>query len=169
MTLSCALLGAALLCAILAGCASSENARLADPSERGWVDREIFQTPPYRAFTIGYDSASIAPEFVQMIRQVQQGIDVTVFFGAWCSDSKRQVPRFLKIADSAHIESKHIRFYALDRTKKSSDGLTERYAIERVPTFIFMKNGEEVGRITEAPKTTLEADMLTILAEAQRR
>jgi len=163
------MLSAALLCAFVAGCSSTGDLHRGDPPERGWVSRDIFQTPSYGAFKAGYDSATVAPEFTQMIGQLTQGIEVTVFFGAWCSDSKRQVPRFLRIADNARMDPDQIHFYALDRTKKSSDGLTERFAIERVPTFIFMKEGKEVGRITEEPKNTLEADMLAILTEARRK
>ncbi|MEM1407485.1 MAG: hypothetical protein AAGG59_11970, partial [Bacteroidota bacterium] len=35
--------------------------------------------------------------------------------------------------------------------------------IHRVPTFIFHKNGEEIGRIVESPKESLEVDMLKIV------
>jgi hypothetical protein len=35
--------------------------------------------------------------------------------------------------------------------------------IERVPTFIFLKNKVEAGRIIETPVTSLEQDMLNIL------
>ncbi|HXX65087.1 MAG TPA: thioredoxin family protein [Bacteroidota bacterium] len=169
MTVTCRALRTVFLCALVSGCSSKADLYRGDPPERGWVSRDIFQTPGYSAFKAGYDSATVAPQFTQMIGQLKQGIEVTVFFGAWCSDSKRQVPRFLRIADGAQMDPAHIHFYALDRTKKSSDGLTERFAIDRVPTFIFIKDGKEVGRITEEPKNTLEADMLTILAEAQRR
>jgi thiol-disulfide isomerase/thioredoxin len=132
--------------------------------DRGWVPREILDTPPYAAFHAGYDSATIVGEFVPLIRSVQSGIDVTIFFGGWCGDSKRQVPHFLKLADESGIPASRIRLYALDRTKKSDDGLTDKFRIERIPTFIFLKDGKEIGRITESPTTTLEGDVLTILA-----
>jgi thiol-disulfide isomerase/thioredoxin len=108
-------------------------------------------------------------QFVGPLRSVSKGVDVTVFFGGWCSDSKRHVPHFLKIADEAGISADHIRFYALDRTLKSKDGTTERYHIKKVPTFIFSRDGVEVGRITESPETTLEADMLAILVAGSKR
>jgi len=161
-----------LLCvaaaALLAGCASSVM-RPVEPSERGWVTRDIFEQPAYAPFKAGYDTARVAQEFVAMIRGVHQGIDVTVFFGGWCGDSKREVPRFLRLADEAGIPGERIRFYALDRTKKSADGLTEKFGITLVPTFIFQKDGVEVGRITESPTVTLEADVLKILAGARMK
>jgi hypothetical protein len=37
------------------------------------------------------------------------------------------------------------------------------YNIVYVPTFIFYKDGVEVGRIVEAPKHSLEIDIINIL------
>jgi thiol-disulfide isomerase/thioredoxin len=138
-------------------------------ADKGWVSREILETPAYAPFQAGYDSAKIAPEFVPMIRGVQEGVDVTIFFGGWCGDSKREVPRFLRLADESGFPKSRIRLYALDRTKKSDDGLTEKFGIERIPTFIFLKDGKEIGRITESPGTTLEGDVLTILARGRKQ
>ena len=35
--------------------------------------------------------------------------------------------------------------------------------IELVPTFIFYRNGEELGRIVETPEDTLEKDLAEIV------
>jgi thiol-disulfide isomerase/thioredoxin len=162
--------GVFLLClaaVLLAGCAGSAlPAR--DGMDRGWVARDTLNTPAYAPFRAGYDTAKIVQEFVPMIRSVREGVDVTIFFGGWCPDSRREVPRFLRIADESGFPASSIRLYALDRTKKSADGLTDKFGIERIPTFIFQKGGKEIGRITEFPMTTLEADMLTILAKSVR-
>jgi thiol-disulfide isomerase/thioredoxin len=157
----CLLLWVAL--ASLLGCAGSVPGA-EQVADKGWVSRDILETSPYAPFHAGYDSAKIAPEFVPMIRGVQEGVDVTIFFGGWCVDSKREVPRFLRLADESGFPKSRIRLYALDRTKKSDDGLTEKFGIVRIPTFIFLKDGKEIGRITESPTTTLEGDVLTILA-----
>jgi len=155
-----------LIAAVLvSGCAGSAlPAR--DGVDRGWVSRDTLNTPPYAPFKEGYDTAKVAQEFVPMIRSVREGVEVTIFFGGWCPDSRREVPRFLRIADESGFPASGIRLYALDRTKKSADGLTAKFAIERIPTFIFQKGGKEIGRITEFPVTTLEGDILTILAKS---
>jgi hypothetical protein len=131
------------------------------------MGREALEDPAHGDFALVYDTSRIHQDFVSLIQQVHEGIDVVVFLGTWCSDSRREVPRFLKIADLAGIESDRIKLYGLDRTKKSSDGLTDRYGIERVPTFIFLRGEREVGRIVELPRTTLEGDVLSILAGAR--
>jgi len=129
----------------------------------GYVERSIFDTPDYAAFKAGLDTAKIDAQLASFIGEARDGVKVLVFFGGWCSDSKREVPRFLKVADAAGFPPGAIKFYALDRTKKSSDGLTDQFRIERVPTFIFMKEGSEIGRIVESPDVGMEQDMIAIL------
>ena len=143
-----------------------------DPNEkmeRGWIERSALMKPDYPKFKENYDTVHIDNNFVEMIAALHSGVDLLVVLGTWCSDTKREVPRFLKIADLAAIPASHIKFYAVDRTKKSSDGVTDQYSIERVPTIIFFKQGNEIGRIVEKPKNSLEEEMLTILADAQNK
>lgn len=109
----------------------------------------------------------IPPEFIGMIRQLHEGVEFLVFLGLWCSDSEREVPRFLKIADDAGIPAERIRFISLDKKKRSPDAEERHYAIERVPTFVMIKGGSEIGRIVEIPRSSLEGDLLMILANAQ--
>ncbi|MBP1646879.1 MAG: thiol reductase thioredoxin [Bacteroidetes bacterium] len=152
-----------LVALVLSGCAGQHEAQM----ERGWVDRAVLEGREHHEFKARYDTVQVEQRFVQMIRNVYAGVSTLVFLGTWCSDSQREVPRFLKAADEAGIPPESIKLYALDRTKKSDDGLTEQYRIERVPTFIFLKNGEEIGRIIEVPQVNVEADMVMILAKAK--
>jgi thiol-disulfide isomerase/thioredoxin len=160
---------AAIAMLAAAGCGGGSTAMKKIPTPEtpmalGVVQRNVLSGPQFREFAVTYDTVQPADEFVQMIKQVKNDVEVLVFFGTWCGDSKREVPRFLKVADGAGIGNEKITLYGLDRTKKSPDGLTAQYGIERVPTFVFLKGGKEIGRITEYPKQSIEADMLFILA-----
>jgi thiol-disulfide isomerase/thioredoxin len=130
----------------------------------GYVERSLLGTPQFHVFQARYDTIRVQEDLTEFIGRVHEGSEVLVFFGGWCSDSKREVPHFLKIVDRAGFPAGSIKLYSLDRTKKSPDGLTEQFGIQFVPTFIFMREGGEVGRIVESPKTSLEQDMLEILA-----
>jgi hypothetical protein len=155
-----------LLGLFLSGCAASKQGAAPDPPERGWVGRDLLRTPPYHSFSEGLDTSTVEDLFLPLIRVSYGGERVIVVFGAWCGDSRREVPRFLKLADAAGIPADSVNLYAVGRSKKSDDGLTERWKIERVPTFIVEKNGVEAGRIVETPKTSMAADFLEILARA---
>ncbi len=153
---------------LLGGCAGTVGTK-SESVAVGWLPRSVLDEPAHHEFKARYDTVAVDQNLEGLIRNVNSGVDFLVFFGTWCSDSRREVPHFLKIADDCGIDSSRIRLYGLDRSKKSNDGLTDRYHIDRVPTFIFLKDGDEVGRITEKPDGTLEADMLAILASAQQK
>ena len=157
-----------LIMCLLIGCASTVGTK-SEVIEVGWLQRSVLDAPELHPFKVRYDTVAVEQDLVGLIGNVNSGVDFLVFFGTWCGDSKRELPHFLKIADQCGIDSSRIRLYGLDRSKKSNDGLTDQYHIERVPTFIFLKNGGEVGRITERPNGTLEADILSILASAQEK
>jgi hypothetical protein len=102
---------------------------------------------------------------VQTIASRWRGVRVLVILGTWCKDSKRDLPRFFKIADLGKLPLDDVTFIAVDRSKKDPEGLTETHKIERVPTFVFFRGATEVGRVTEKPTTTLEADIAAILTK----
>jgi len=151
---------------LAAGCAGGSGSAADAPMAIGRVDRSILLSPAYQAFATTYDTTTVGQEFVDLLSLSHQGVEVVVVLGTWCSDSRREVPRFLRIADLAGIPGDRVSLIGVDRAKKGGDVPVDGYAIERVPTFIFMKDGKEIGRIVETPATTLEGDMLTIFAGA---
>ena len=149
---------------LISGCGGQqqtqrEGAFLHEDMALGWVDSTVLAQPRFSQFKANYDTVQFDRQIGGLIQQLEGGVDWLVFLGSWCGDSKLHVPRFLKVADAAGIPKERIRLYSLDRSKKSSDGLTEQYRIRLVPTFICLKDGNEIGRITEA-------DMLRIMASA---
>jgi len=88
---------------------------------------------------------------------------ITIVLGTWCPDSRREVPRFMKIADLWGFPEDKIRFLGTDINKMAPLADFPVLGIERVPTFIFYKNNSEVGRIIEVPLTSLEQDTRDIL------
>ena len=103
---------------------------------------------------------------VGRIAALQVSASLDVYFGSWCSDSRREVPRLLKILDRSAPPGLKVTFYGLDRTKKKPARLARRGAIERVPTFILRFGRHEIGRIVETPPTSLEHDLAVLIESA---
>lgn len=97
------------------------------------------------------------------IRSEKEGVTVTIVLGTWCHDSKEQVPRFYKILDKLKWKEENIRQFCVNTSKKAEDIDMEGLDIVKVPTFIFYRNGKEIGRIIETPVKSLEEDMMMIL------
>jgi len=85
--------------------------------------------------------------------------------GTWCSDSRREVPRFYKILDSLNFPSAKVKLIMVDRKKEAAEVNIASLNIELVPTMIIYNDGLEIGRIVETPKETLEKDLAAILTK----
>jgi len=123
---------------------------LASDSSFQWYNQN------YSSFTP--DSASVV-----FLSTEAKNIHFIVFGGTWCVDTKRELPKFFKTVSLAHIPESNIELYGVDRSKQSSDGLTEKYHVTYVPTFIVFSDGKEVGRIVEHPEEGIEFDLVHIL------
>lgn len=130
----------------------------------GKEPREALAMEPFATwYTRNYESYAVKEDLTPSIRKGLKGVEITTFMGTWCGDSKRETPRMLKILDAAKFKEKNFELITVDRTKQNPKEYTAGNNIIRVPTFIFKKDGKEIGRIVERPVESLEADMLKIL------
>ena len=129
---------------------------------RGWTtpDSIYHYIPNLRA-----DEAQYAPdaEAVTELRKAGASTEVLVFFGNWCSDSKRELPRFFATLNRLDSTLYHARYFGLDRTKQDSTGVATEFEIDLVPTFIFRRNGKDLGRIVEQPEDPLELEWVALV------
>jgi len=105
------------------------------------------------------------PAAVAAIKAHAAKVTVLVVMATWCPDSKREIPRYFATMDAAGISDAVLTMVGVDRSKKDTEGLTEQYAITRVPTFVFLRDGKEIGRFVEKTPagTTFEAEIAKIL------
>lgn len=129
----------------------------------GYCTREAFEDS---AFSWWWNSewemyeANI--ETLALLKKRMDCITITIVMGTWCSDSRRELPRFYKIIEQLNFPEEKVNLIAVDREKKTELVNTTELEINFVPTFIFYRNGEEIGRIIEAPVESLEKDMANI-------
>ena len=90
-------------------------------------------------------------------------IEIYVLFGTWCHDSQREVPRFLQLLNSLNIQENYIHLIGLNFLKNEPQDRGKHFQIKKTPTFVFLRNQKEIGRIVEMPEISLEADLLKIL------
>jgi thiol-disulfide isomerase/thioredoxin len=99
----------------------------------------------------------------KLLEKDKTGLTIKVVMGIWCPDSRREVPRFMKIMGLWQFPSDKLTFIGVDEEKQSPVGEYKSLEIQRVPTFIIYKNNIEAGRIIENPVTSLEQDIVSIL------
>ena len=111
----------------------------------------------YPLFKFRYDNYEVTN---QINLSDLEDISVVIMFGTWCHDSKREVPRMLRILDSAGVGTEQISLIGVDINKAEPKGREKLYNLRNTPTLILLKNGKEVGRIIERPNVSLEADLI---------
>jgi len=133
----------------------------------GKTDRKAFDMNAFSWFQKNYDSYITNNNVIKQCKDSLKNYTIKVFYGTWCGDSKRELPRFYKVLDKAKVNASQIEAIAVDKKpeayKASPNGEEKGLNIHRVPTFIFYKNGKEVNRIVEYPRQDFERDIHKIV------
>jgi tetratricopeptide (TPR) repeat protein len=136
----------------------------------GVITENDLRAAPYDSwFVATYNSYESHAATIKELQKINtKGIQIEIFLGTWCGDSKREVPRFFRVLRDLSFDEKNIKMIALG----GSDSLYKRSpqqeeggkGIFRVPVFIVYKNGVEINRINEFPVHSLEKDLYSILS-----
>ncbi len=135
----------------------------------GYFNLEQLTRDPYASWYIkGYEEYQFNSEAINKLLEINKDeITIKIVLGTWCPDSRREVPRFMKVLDIWQFPVAKVIFIGVDNAKLSPVGEYSKLDIQRVPTFIIYKNNIEAGRIIEVPTTSLEQDMVNILTRSE--
>ena len=162
---------AALTCLLVSSAATlfAQETNFRDPQTwlLGYFDAEQLLAEPHNTwYNEEFDAYELDNEaFLELVELKLDGVEVLIVLGTWCPDSRREVPRFMKICGLAGFDMDNIKLMGTDSYKEAPIDDYEALGIERVPTFIFYRNKNELGRIIEYPAASLERDMVNILKD----
>jgi hypothetical protein len=126
--------------------------------------RQLYNEPYSTWYYKGFDEYQVNTESLNKLLDINKDeITIKIVMGTWCPDSRREVPRFMRILNMWQFPLDKVTFIGVDNSKLSPVGEYDKLDIHRVPTFILYKNNIEAGRIIENPTTSLEQDMVNIL------
>ena len=111
----------------------------------------------------GFASYQVDAQAVDVLKAIDVPTQIVVIIGTWCPDCHRETPHFMRIIEAAANPNIQVEYIGVDRSKQDPEGLAAKYAFSRIPTFIVKQQGNELGRIVERPKVSLEADLVEIL------
>ncbi len=131
------------------------------------TERMLTRLPEYTQRRDGYLPDITVLEMMKSY--VRAGDHVEVYMGTWCSDSQREVPKFLRVLDDLRSQfgvELPATYVAVDRSKHEPATLLAGKAVDKVATFIYYRADHELGRIVEKPQSPqFEDDLLTIVAK----
>jgi cyclophilin family peptidyl-prolyl cis-trans isomerase/HEAT repeat protein len=123
------------------------------------ADHLLAVVPGYQQRKSDYRADAAVVEMMKTYVKPEDRVEVIM--GTWCSDSLREVPKFLRIVDELKSQGVALpaTFVAVDRAKEKP------VKVEKVATFIYYRGDRELGRIVERPQALLEDDLLAIAAK----
>ncbi|OMP75060.1 hypothetical protein BW716_32175 [[Flexibacter] sp. ATCC 35208] len=92
---------------------------------------------------------------------------VVAIIGTWDDESRRLLPALYKIMILAGSPDEQIHTYGAD--EKLQTGTQAGYQTKKLPTFIIVRDGKELGRVSTDLQDTLEGDIARILLKANRK
>jgi len=113
------------------------------------------------SFSHAFDRLEASAEEIQIIEAWPDNLTVDVYFGTWCHDSQREVPKLLKLL--SYNPKIRINLIALDYQKSDPLGDASSRGVKYTPTIIVMQDNIELGRIVERPKNSLILDFQALL------
>jgi thiol-disulfide isomerase/thioredoxin len=112
--------------------------------------------PEWRAIVESY---SPNLEIISALQAVSEEIQVEIFLGTWCPDSKQHVSAYFKVMDLVQNPLIRTTYIGIPQNKDSRAKYFQGKDIQRIPTFIVTIRDQEAGRIIETPQTSVEEDL----------
>lgn len=101
--------------------------------------------------------------YLDSLQTIKDSVDLKLFVGTWCSDSRKLVPKFFQLMPKLPIRD--VLIISIDTTKRDSNNLVATYQVDSIPMFIFFRNNAEIGRIKVKPgKQGIERALWHILS-----
>lgn len=107
------------------------------------------------------------PAAIDFLSQVAVPVKVEIYYGHWCGDSVNNVPKFIKVMESAANPAFDMEYWSVKKMPKGEKrGTVNGRQLKAIPTFVVFIEGKEAGEIVENPNITIEDDLVAILSNA---
>ncbi len=108
------------------------------------------------------------PDALEVFRRVDRPVTIKLFYRTDCIDSVREVPPFIRTIQLAGNENIQVDVIGLERGSAEPAELVAGWDIQRVPTFVVIVDGEEVGRVIETARESIEVDLAKLLRPSEQ-
>lgn len=117
----------------------------------------------FRWFYQGVNHYQPNADWIKYISYYRDSFKVVAFVGTWCQDTKKLLPEFYRVMIGASYPLNTLVVYGIDEQLHGLGEEAKMFHIKTTPTFIFLHNGQEIGRIGDKIQRSMEADIVSIL------
>jgi hypothetical protein len=139
---------------VLAEQGNNENAEIAGWAKDFWAgfEKEFKNYKPSKKV------------IYELFEEVEKGdIKIKIIGGNWCSDTRTQVPRLIKVLHLGGLSAQNLEYIQVDRLKNTIPAQASWTLPEKVPTVMVYKANKLVGTIIETPTKSWEKDLMSLL------
>ena len=119
----------------------------------------------YEIYMKRYTPDSAAVEYMATL---DESLEVIVFLGSWCPESKKYIPRLMKALEVSSSEHINVKYVGVDAQKKSPKEFLKKHQIKYIPSVVVLKGDIEVGRLAKKPQEPIELEFVEILKRVKK-
>jgi cyclophilin family peptidyl-prolyl cis-trans isomerase len=120
-----------------------------------------------------YDTTEPDPVALERLRSATESYRIVTVLGSWCHDSRREVPRLVKVLDHVGTAAFSHEMIGVDRTRRIDDPEVAAFAgvertVDLVATIVvFDAAGSELGRVIETAERPIEELLVEFIAPVE--
>ena len=122
-----------------------------------------------RIYQIYIDRYEPDNEALQYLSAYKDSVQLMVFVGSWCRESKKYIPGLMKTLELSKAKNIDIQYIGVGRQKKFPESFLNKFDIKYIPTVLVLKGNKELGRIEEKPHQLIETDLVQILESGNEK
>lgn len=119
----------------------------------------------YEIYIERYQPDSTAVNYLSALTDT---VELVVFIGSWCRESKKHIPPLMKTLELAKAKNLSVRYVAVNAQKNSPGKFLKKFNIKYIPTVVVLNTDNELGRIVEEPQMPIELELVEILRKAEK-
>ena len=110
-------------------------------------DEIVRHSPLYKK---GMEAYTPEPSSISYLKSITTPVEIEVYFGTWCPHCKVLVPKFMKTMQVADNHNISVSYHGVPQGFSTYDPARTK-GVAGIPTFIFWKDKQEIGRIPGEP------------------
>ena len=118
-------------------------------------------------FYTGVNKYQPNENMLNYIKTNRDKFNLVALIGTWDEQSRQLFPKLYKVMVLAGSPETQMLIFGAD--EKLDTGAPQEYKLKKLPTFIILKEGKEIGRISGSVDESVEADLAKILLKSNKK